>query len=61
MLDLAAHIVFLVTAPVALVALAAVLALREVPLRGPGGPARLPERAPQERAQHAAAGAGAPR
>jgi predicted MFS family arabinose efflux permease len=32
------HTVFLVTAPVALVALVAVLALKEVPLRGPSGP-----------------------
>lgn len=32
----AVHTVFLITAPVALVALAVVLALKEVPLRGPG-------------------------
>jgi predicted MFS family arabinose efflux permease len=34
------HTVFLVTAPIALLALVAVLALKEVPLRGPSGPAR---------------------
>jgi MFS family permease len=33
------HLVFLATAPVAVIALAAVLALKEVPLRGPGDPA----------------------
>jgi hypothetical protein len=35
--------VFLVTAPVALVALVAVLALEEVPLRGPSSPAGPPQ------------------
>jgi EmrB/QacA subfamily drug resistance transporter len=39
----AVHAVFLATAPVALIALAAVLALKEVPLRGPGGPAPSPQ------------------
>ncbi len=37
------HTVFLVAAPLALVALLAVLALREVPLRGPDGSARPPD------------------
>lgn len=36
----AVHTVFIATAPVALLALAVVLALKEVPLRGPSGPAR---------------------
>jgi EmrB/QacA subfamily drug resistance transporter len=39
----AVHIVFLTAAPVALVALLVVLALKEVPLRGPGGPAPSPQ------------------
>ncbi|MGH2894524.1 MAG: hypothetical protein ACRDPM_14855, partial [Solirubrobacteraceae bacterium] len=37
------HIVFLAAASIALLALVAVLALREVPLRGPSGPARAAE------------------
>jgi MFS family permease len=40
------HTVFLLAAPIALVALLAVLALKEVPLRGPGNAAR-PRRADQ--------------
>jgi len=34
------HAVFLVAVPLALAALLTVLALREVPLRGPAGPSR---------------------
>src|SRR5579884_3751656 len=51
------HTVFLVTAPIALIALAAVLALRELPLRGPGGPASSaqPQRQSPGRPQHAGA------
>jgi MFS family permease len=37
------HAVFLVAAPLALIALVTVLALREVPLRGPDRPGRPPE------------------
>jgi predicted MFS family arabinose efflux permease len=43
------HTVFLATAPIALIALAAVLALKELPLRGPSGPAPSPQ---AERQQH---------
>jgi predicted MFS family arabinose efflux permease len=51
------HDVFLVTAPTALVALVVVLALREVPLRGPSGPARPAGPEPQGAGQPATAGA----
>ena len=37
------HTVFLIAAPLALIALATVLALREVPLRGPDRPAPRPD------------------
>ena len=58
----ALHSVFLVAAPVALLGLAVVLLLREVPLRGPGGPPaeRRPRRAPgprRRRPRDATAGA----
>jgi hypothetical protein len=49
--------VFLATAPAALVALLVVLALKEVPLRGPGGPARAGEAGPGPAGQPAVAGA----
>jgi MFS family permease len=51
------HTVFLVAAPLAVAALLAVLALREVPLRGPDQPVRPPEAehsAPAESAASAA-------
>jgi EmrB/QacA subfamily drug resistance transporter len=51
------HAVFLATAPAALVALLVVLALKEVPLRGPGGPARAGEAGPGPAGQPAVAGA----
>jgi MFS family permease len=53
------HAVFLIAAPLAMLALAAVLALREVPLRGPERPAR-PAEPPQPTPGHAAS-AGAAR
>jgi EmrB/QacA subfamily drug resistance transporter len=53
------HSVFLVAAPLALVALLAVLALREVPLRGPERPA--PPAAPERPAAGQAAATGAAR
>jgi MFS family permease len=49
------HTVFLAAAPIALLALVAVLALKEVPLRGPGGPARAAE--PERQGSPATAGA----
>jgi predicted MFS family arabinose efflux permease len=52
-----AHAVFLATAPVALIALAAVLVLKEVPLRGPGGPAPSPRAEPAQAARPQPAGA----
>jgi predicted MFS family arabinose efflux permease len=52
--------VFLVTAPIALAALVVVLALKEVPLRGRGGPARPAGTGPKGPGQ-AAATAGAAR
>ncbi|MEA2314625.1 MAG: hypothetical protein QOI03_1317 [Solirubrobacteraceae bacterium] len=51
------HTVFLATAPLALIALVAVLALKEVPLRGPGGPARPSQPEHQSSGQPAPAGA----
>jgi MFS family permease len=51
------HDVFLVTAPIALVALVIVLAIEEVPLRGPNGPARPAEPERQGSGQPATAGA----
>jgi hypothetical protein len=52
------HTVFLVTAPLAVIALLTVLALREVPLRGPDRPARGPDRPAPRPAepQHPASG-----
>jgi hypothetical protein len=41
------HIVFLVTAPIALLALLAVIAIKEIPLRGAGQPPR-PDGPPKE-------------
>jgi EmrB/QacA subfamily drug resistance transporter len=48
--------VFMVAAPVALVGLAVVLLLREVPLRGPGGPPKGEQTAAGEQAQAGRAG-----
>jgi EmrB/QacA subfamily drug resistance transporter len=55
------HIVFLVSAPLALVALLAVLALEEVPLRGPGAPAPAGPGAPGPTGHSAASGTIIPR
>ena len=49
------HIVFLAAAPAALVALVAVLALEEVPLRGPSRPAPAADGARTASGRHAAA------
>jgi EmrB/QacA subfamily drug resistance transporter len=54
-----AHTVFLVTAPIAVAGLLIVLALKEVPLRGPSGPPRPAE--PDRRAQGRPATVGATR
>jgi EmrB/QacA subfamily drug resistance transporter len=51
------HTVFLAAAPLALIALVAVLALKEVPLQGPSPPARPAEGGRPAPAQPAAAGA----
>jgi EmrB/QacA subfamily drug resistance transporter len=51
------HAVFLVAAPIALTAMLAVLALREVPLRGPGGAARSSQSGRQASGQPATAAA----
>jgi hypothetical protein len=51
------HTVFLATLPVALIALLAVLALEEVPLRGPGSARPPAGREPQAPGQPAAVGA----
>ena len=48
--------VYMVAAPVALLGLAVVLLLREVPLRGPGGPPPKSDGPPAERSGAPAAG-----
>jgi MFS family permease len=53
----AVHTVFLVTAPVALLAFVIVLALKEVPLRGPAGPSRPDQRTRVEAGHPEPAGA----
>jgi EmrB/QacA subfamily drug resistance transporter len=53
------HTVFLVASPIAVAALIVVLLLREVPLRGPGGPpAKQPKRKPEHAAPRAMTTAG---